>query len=128
MPAVVPGFVVPPLLLPPPPPPPQAMPAMETKKTSRTTMASQLRRFFGIQKKSRQARTAPPPAEGQNLDLLSFMEVVVAVVEMVIVAVAVPFAAGVTEAGLRLHVAGWLAAAGLIAQVRLTVLAKPSVD
>ena len=126
VPAVVPGVVVVVVvvLL----PPPQAMPAMETKKTSRTTIASQLRRFFGIQKKSRQAKTVPPPAAGQKLVLWSFMEVVVAVVEMVSVAVAEPLAAGVTELLSKLQPAGWLGAVGLMEQVRSTALAKPSVD
>lgn len=50
-------------------------------------MASQLRRFFGIQKKRAQARTSPPPADGQKIVLWSSIALVAAVVVMLSVAV-----------------------------------------
>src|SRR5271157_348211 len=65
------------------------------------------------------ARVAPP-ADGQNSFFIWFSDVVDAVVYTVSVAVCAAEPLIVTEAG-TMHVAGWLAAVGVMAQLRLTV-------
>ena len=112
---------------PPPPvltlPPPQPMPAIETSRQNRPSIASQLRRRLGILSKKASARVAPP-ADGQK-SLNGWLRAVASVVETVNVAVCavVPFI--VTEDGWMLHAAGSFAAAGVIAQLRLTAPVKP---
>ena len=99
------------------------MPAMETIRQNRPSMASQLRRRFGILNKKASARVAPP-ADGQK-SLNGWLSAVPEVVETVSVAVCAVEPLIVTEGGAMLHVAGSFAAAGVIAQVRLTVPVNP---
>jgi len=115
---VVPEFP-PPLLL-----PPQPIAPRETKKTSSPSIAGQLRRRLGIPKKKTSA-SAVPPADGQKSLFVRFSAFVGAVVVTVSIEVCVAVPLMVTEAGETLHVAGLLAAAGLIEQLRLIVPLNP---
>ena len=117
IPGVVPEFP-PPLLL-----PPQPIAPRETQKTSSPSIASQLRRL-GIPKKKTPA-SAVPPADGQKSLFVRFSALVAAMVVTVSIEVCVVVPLMVTEAGERLHVAGLLAAVGLIEQLRLIVPVNP---
>ena len=105
--------------------PPQPMPATEITRTSRPTIASQLRRRLGMPKRKTSAR-AVPPADGQNSLLVRLRALEAAVVETVRVDVFAVVSVMLTEAGDRLQVAGSLAAVGVIAQVRATLPVNPS--
>lgn len=97
---------------------------METNKTSSPSIDSQLHFRRGTQISNINA-SAVPPALGQNSSILRFAALVVAVVLIVSVDVCAVLPLIVTKDGARLHVAGSLAAVGLIEQVRLTVPVNP---
>jgi len=71
----------------------------------------------------RQARAVP--ADGHNSFLSSFLEFVAGVEKIVSVELCAPVPVIVTELGVKLQVGGSLAAAGVTAQVRLTVPVNP---
>jgi len=121
----VPEFPPPP---PPPlPPPPHPIAAAETKKTSRPSIEIQFRRRAGIPKKKTIARAAPP-ADGQNDFTGLFSAVVGAVVVMVKVEVCAEAPLIVTDAGLRVQVAGSVAPLGPeTEQVNATAPVNPPV-
>lgn len=117
---------------PPPPPPPPLLPpqpmAPNTQTTaSAPTIASQLRRRRGSLKSSINAKVIPP-VDGQSSFFIGLAALVAAVVFIVSTTVGVAVLLTVTELGARLHVAGSLAAVGVIAQLRFTVPAKPFCD
>ena len=117
--------VLPPPLLPLLPPLPQPMTAMEAKKATNASITIQLRlRRAGMPKRQTSARAAPP-AEGQSslvgLATGRLRDEVGAVVETVKTSVPEP----VTVADAREHVAGSLAAVGLMEQLKLTAPVKP---
>lgn len=117
---------------PPPPPPPPLLPpqpmAPNTQTTaSAPTIASQLRRRRGSLKSSINAKVIPP-VDGQSSFFIGLAALVAAVVFTVSTTVGVAVLLTVTELGARLHVAGSLAAVGVIAQLRFTVPAKPFCD
>jgi hypothetical protein len=95
----------------------------QQKRTSSPSIASQLRRL-GTRKKSRRA-SAIPPVDGQSSFFMRFSALVAAVVFTVSTSVAVVVPFTVTELVARLHVAGSVVAAGVIAQVRFTVPLNP---
>lgn len=129
VPAEVPAFPPPP---PPPPPlpalppPPQPIALIEATSTASPTIASQLRRRRGTPISSTTA-SAVPPTEGQKRFFVRFSAVVAAVVSTVSVDVCAVLPLSVTDAGLRLHVGGSLAAAGVMEQLRLTEPENPFV-
>jgi hypothetical protein len=88
------------------------------------TIASQLRRRRGNLIRNTRASAAPPVVD-QNILFISFPAVVGAVVKTVSVDVCAEPPLSVTEAGLKLHVAGSLAATGLTVQLRFTVPENP---
>jgi uncharacterized Tic20 family protein len=90
-------------------------------------MVRQLRRRAGMPKSSRQASDAPPAAYQVTPGSLGWARAALeaAVVFTVSVDVCALVSLIAIEAGERLHVAGSLAAVGVIAQVRLTVPVKP---
>jgi hypothetical protein len=94
---------------------------------SAPTIASQLRRRRGSLKSSINAKVIPP-VDGQSSFFIGLAALVAAVVFIVSTTVGVAVLLTVTELGARLHVAGSLAAVGVIAQVRFTVPAKPFCD
>lgn len=125
VPAVVPALPPPPPPppLPTPPPPPQPIAPIEINSTASPTIASQLRRRGTPI--SITSASAVPPADGQNSFFVWFPAVVAAVVVTVKVEVCAVLPFSVTEAGLKLHVAGSLAAVGLMEQLKFTVPEYP---
>jgi hypothetical protein len=126
VPAEVPAFPPPPPPPPPLPPPPQPIALIEATSTASPTIASQLRRRRGTPISSTTA-SAVPPADGQKKFFVRFSAVVAAVVSTVSVDVCAVLPLSVTDAGLRLHVGGSLAAAGVMEQLRLTEPENPFV-
>ena len=97
---------------------------METNKTNSPSISSQLRLRRGTQI-SRINASAAPPAFGQNRRIPWLPALVGAVVMILSVEVCAAFPLIVTEDGSILHIAGSLAARGLIEQLRLTVPVNP---
>ena len=103
------------------PPPPHPIPAAAAKSTTHAINASQLRRT-GTNSSSTHANIMPP-APRHGIRIGRFIAVA-AVVFTVNVAVCAVVPETITEAG-TLHVGGSFAAAGVIAQLRLTVPVNP---
>jgi hypothetical protein len=95
---------------------------MATNSNNTPSIAGQLRRRRGS---PISRRASAVPAEGHSSFFNRFSALVAAVVKTVNVVVCAPVPVIVTELGERLHVAGSLAATGLIEQVRLTVPVNP---
>jgi hypothetical protein len=102
---------------------------MVIRSTTILSMVRQLRRRDGKQKSSKQARAAPPAVYQRPLWRMGYARalLVAAAVKTVRVAVCEVVPLSVTEAGVRLHPAGSLAAMGVMAQLRLTTPVYPAV-
>ena len=124
VPGVVPEFPPPPPLLP-PPPQPSAPPIPQASSTNIPRMPRHLRRRAGMPTSRMHAR-AVPPTNGRKNRLRRLRAEPADVVFTVRVTVCAVVPLIITEAGM-LHVAGSLAAVGVIAQLRLITPVNPPV-